>query len=388
MKIFNRFNANQQILANKGAIPLPNRLTFEPTLACNLTCTMCDRYEKPDKYNLKYLSFENIKDMIERLPRSIRQVYIVGGEPMIRNDIIDICREFLKKGIRVHVHTNGTFVDATLKLSSFKDVTMHFSIDGPSDMHNQIRGQSYVFERNAKIFNEFKMQKKYFSINSVITEENIDVLKELIRILEEEGIKPNFLNVELARRYTKEIIEETAGILGIMPSDIPMYLKENAIPNYSFEKFRENVIELDKELRKYRFKYSFSPINLLDNLKDFYFRTFRKNNELHCTHFDELRIDSRGNIVHCHIIRKSFGNVLERPIEEIWNSEEFCQFRVNLVKNNLAPVCETCYRAEKVSFIKNPYIRIKELIPQFSLLNKKNLHPYHEPNSEEETIKI
>jgi radical SAM protein with 4Fe4S-binding SPASM domain len=373
MNLINKLNIKQSILDNNGVMPLPKKLTFEPTLACNLTCTMCDRYEKPTRHNVKYLGLKEIKEIIEKLPKSIREVYIVGGEPLIRNDIIDICKEFLKKGIKVKIHTNGTFVDVTLELSKIKGIKVLFSIDGPTDVHNKIRGQSKVYERNMKIFRELKNQKKNFSVTSVIAEENIDMLIEMITMLKKEGVKPNFLTIELTRRYTKNLIQESADILKIKPSDIPMHLKENVIPSYSFEKFKESVIELDKELKKLEYDYFFHPRYLLNNLKEFYYRTFRKNNELYCTHFDELRIDSKGNINHCHIFRKNFGNVFERPIEEIWNSKEFCEFRVNLIKNNLSPVCETCYRAKNISFIKNSYVHLSRLYSKVNSLKKKEV---------------
>jgi len=373
MKLINRLNIKQRILDNKGVMPSPKKLTFEPTLACNLTCTMCDRYEKPTKHNIMYLEFDQIKIMIESLPNSIKDVYVVGGEPLIRNDIIDICKEFLKKGIKVMIQTNGTFVDVTMELSNLKDVMVIFSLDGPKEVHNKIRGQPNVYERNLKIFRDYRRKKKDIIITSVITDENLTVLKELIKILENEGIKPNFLIVELTRRYTKELIQETAELMKIEPWEIPMLLKENVLPSYSFEKFKKSVIELDKELKKYRYKYCYYPRDLLKNLKEFYYRTYRKNNELYCTHLDELRIDSKGNVIHCHVFRKSFGNVFEKSIEEIWNSEEFCEFRVNLIKNNLTPVCETCYRAKNTSFLRNSYMKISEISSSINSLMKKKI---------------
>ena len=57
-------------------------------------------------------------------------------------------------------------------------------------------------------------------------------------------------------------------------------------PSYSYEEFKENIIELDKEFKKYGFKYCYYPRNLFENLKEYYYRTFREKNQLYCTHLD------------------------------------------------------------------------------------------------------
>ena len=41
----------------------------------------------------------DIIKLIERLPKTIKKVYISGGEPFVRKDIIDICKNFLKREI-------------------------------------------------------------------------------------------------------------------------------------------------------------------------------------------------------------------------------------------------------------------------------------------------
>lgn len=56
------------------------------------------------------------------------------------------------------------------------------------------------------------------------------------------------------------------------------------------------------------------------------------------------RINAQGEVIFCPFIKKPFGNLLEQSFEEIWNNEEFKQFRKKLVKNNLAPVCSRCCR--------------------------------------------
>lgn len=344
---------NQRILNRKGVMPLPRKLIFEPTLMCNLKCSMCERYQNYSKKNKNELGLSEIRRFIEKLPKSIRSVYISGGEPFMREDIIDICKSFSKKGMLVYIQTNGTFVESTLKLAKIRNVRMLFSLDGPPNIHNMIRGQSFVYERTMSILRVLKYDlKKDFVITSVITDENLTFLKDFIEKLKKEHLKPNWLIIELARRYTKDIMNETLNILKLNPRDLSLHIKDDILPSYSYKKFKKYMLELDKKLKKNRFKFTYYPINLFDKLEEFYYRSYRRNNELYCTHLNELRIDSQGNIIPCFTIRKNFGNVTADSLEDIWNSKEYCIFRTNLIKNNLAPICETCYRAVDHSFYK------------------------------------
>ena len=61
-----------------------------------------------------------------------------------------------------------------------------------------------------------------------------------------------------------------------------------------------------------------------------------------CREMTNLRIDPNGNVLPCGFIRKSFGNVFQEPVEEIWNGKEFRTFRRMLLGGNLLPVCKRC----------------------------------------------
>ncbi len=49
-----------------------------------------------------------------------------------------------------------------------------------------------------------------------------------------------------------------------------------------------------------------------------------------------------GDVLHCYVIRKSFGNIGERSLADMWNSPEAARFRLDLLGQNLTPICENC----------------------------------------------
>ena len=349
------FKARSRLLEREGKMPLPKHLIFEPTVVCNLNCTMCERHVSAGALKKKELEFEEIRKFINNLPPSIESVYISGGEPTLRPDLIDIIKCFRKRGMVVNFQSNGTLVDRVLEASRIKGVFPSFSLDGPRDVHNKIRGKSFVFDRNMKIFHALREElHKGLIITSIICEDNLHVLKEMIGLLKEEDLVPDLIIFELARWITKEMVEDTIRLLGVNEEDLPPHLKDRETPSFSYEDFSKLLTELNETLQKNKFNYLFVPKNLLERSKEFYYRSYRDSHELFCEHLEVLRIGSEGNVTPCFNIRNSLGNVTRDSIETIWNSREFRDYRVNLIENNLTPLCESCFRCLDIHTYKEP----------------------------------
>ena len=55
-----------------------------------------------------------------------------------------------------------------------------------------------------------------------------------------------------------------------------------------------------------------------------------------------------GDIAPCCIARvNSFGNLYENSIEEIWNNQNFKDFRKSILEDKENPICKTCYKSEE-----------------------------------------
>jgi radical SAM protein with 4Fe4S-binding SPASM domain len=333
------------ILLNQGKMSLPRMLIFEPTLRCNLDCVMCDRDKKKLIEKRKEMELDDIKIMIENLPKTINTIYISGGEPFVRKDIYDICKLFLDEfntKVKILIQTNGMFVSRVLRLTELKRVSFNLSIDGPRNIHNMMRGDNTSFDNVMNLFKLLILKGKIISTTTVISEYNLKHVVKLLEYIRDEDIKPSVMIIEYERKFSKGIIEDSAEVLGLNTDHFPVTIHKDVIPSYSFQVLRKQLEEIDKTLKTNGFKFFYLPSDLKQKTRDYYYRKKNKN-PMYCYNLSVLRVDPYGDVIPCFTIRKKFGNILKTPFVDIWNSREFRMFRQKLIKNNLAPVCEACF---------------------------------------------
>ena len=118
---------------------LPYLFGLVITDKCNLNCFYCES-KNSGRY---HFSFDQAKDTIENAyGRGHRSLYFTGGEPMIWEDnghkLDGLIKYARKVGfLEVFIFTNGTIPLA------IEQCNYIVTIDGPKDIHNQIRDNSY-----------------------------------------------------------------------------------------------------------------------------------------------------------------------------------------------------------------------------------------------------
>ncbi|MDH4233018.1 MAG: radical SAM protein [Nitrospirota bacterium] len=114
---------------------------------CNLNCFYCES-KNSGRY---HFSFEQAKKTIqEAYARGHRSLYFTGGEPMVWEDDGHNLEELVRFArdigfLEVFIFTNGT------RPLSIANSNYIVTIDGPKDIHDKIRGNSYdVILRNVR----------------------------------------------------------------------------------------------------------------------------------------------------------------------------------------------------------------------------------------------
>lgn len=328
-------------IEDNGVVPLPKTIIFEPTMRCNLDCKMC-YLSKELKKKAPQLTFDQIKKVIDKFPKTVKTVMMTGGEVFMRSDIIDIIRYLKLKGFNVHLTVNGTLITKE-KVQEMKKlgnvISCGVSIDGSEKFHDSIRGVPGSYKKAVNCLKMMNSAGIITSIVCVLQDSNIENLNNLIQLAKDIGIKKVYFEYE--RLYPKEDINESLKAIGNQDLN-SLETTSNPKRGYTKSKLIQKIKEAEKVGKELGVKVCYFPYFFRSHVKECYERNTRKNNVCGCYGLLSTRIDNLGNVVHCYALRKSFGNLFEKSFEEIWNSKEYKDLRKKLLKNNLLPVCETC----------------------------------------------
>ncbi|HNZ86405.1 MAG TPA: radical SAM protein [bacterium] len=323
---------------------LPSGIAFEPTTKCNLNCRMC--YQKQERALCNQdIKLEDVKKSFLPLKGRIKSIGLIGAEVFMRRDIFEMIHYFNTLNMSVYLATNGTLInDENIEeLKNCKNVTgIGYSLDGPRDYHNFIRGQSYAYD---KLLKAIELTRNNFNttVNSVIMDDNINYLFEVANIVKDQGVKNYSLQFEMFS--TKAELEESARILGIDEKDFAVELKESC--TYKFDKGQ--LFKILNELKKISGLNILIQPNIFNIYPDEYLNgSLREKVKLYCKDMNTLRLNAQGSVILCPFIKREFGNILEQDVSEIWNSEEFINIKKKIISNNLLPICKRCCRLGKM----------------------------------------
>jgi len=117
--------------------------TIAVTNRCNLRCRMCSIWQHRDRDALRPEDFE-------KLPSTLRHVNICGGEPFLREDLLEVV-EVIKsrsRSCRIIIFTHGSLPRIIEKnMEKMSDVGVRVSIDGTEEEQDGIKGVKGSFSR-------------------------------------------------------------------------------------------------------------------------------------------------------------------------------------------------------------------------------------------------
>lgn len=179
-------------LSGNYSIVKPLDVLCEITYNCNLKCPTCFRWtSKPDENELK---LEDWKTAILDLKRWLRvfNLYFGGGEPFLREDILDICKFAVEKNIGVSIVSNGSLIDKYLAkriVSSGLDA-LSLSLNSLNpEVHNKTRGTLDSFtEVMSAIENLKERGRMKLTISTTAMKENINDLVGLVEFVRSQGL--------------------------------------------------------------------------------------------------------------------------------------------------------------------------------------------------------
>jgi MoaA/NifB/PqqE/SkfB family radical SAM enzyme len=190
--------------------PSPPFLILFINSICNQKCEHCFYWRNLNRRD--DLSKEEIFALSRSLGR-IENLNLSGGEPFLRPEFGEICRQFIRHNRvrQIYVPTNGYFTDRTVKQITEtlkeKDLNLfvaEISLDGLGEFHNRFRGSPGAFDKAMETYEalarlqESDRRLRIHSI-STATDVNMDEIRRLTSYLFERCPKMDHHNLALIR---------------------------------------------------------------------------------------------------------------------------------------------------------------------------------------------
>jgi len=147
---------------------------------CNLHCSHCYWWMSRNS-SMQELSLEGWKHVIDEIFKkrfNVTHVYLLGGEPYLRPDVVELFSNEMYR--KCTVITNGT-----MPIKFFKGIVLYIiSVDGPKEVHDMIRGKTYdKIKSNVKEFTSTYGKKGkgfYTTVNMTINTLNYKHVKGMV----------------------------------------------------------------------------------------------------------------------------------------------------------------------------------------------------------------
>jgi radical SAM protein with 4Fe4S-binding SPASM domain len=289
------------LLYQQGMVMPPKLVAWDSTRRCNLNCQHCGA--KKENYPRELMTDEIEKLIGEIAEWGVQYFGVTGGEPLMRQDLLDIFAYAKRKGLSTSLATNGFFIDE-LKAKEIARLfdSVQISLDGPEATHNQIRENQLAF---AKAIGAMRLLKltgvRQLTISSVITPTNLPQFDELAEIVKQ--IEPNIWKIVL-----------------VMPIGRAEENQNLVLDKEQFMSLVEKIIKLRKQWKK-KTKIDLGENSAYLGECDSHVR----ETPFFCpVGFNACCVGVDGNIRGCpeqpDIEYFREGNILEKSLKEIWTN--------------------------------------------------------------------
>jgi radical SAM protein with 4Fe4S-binding SPASM domain len=304
----------------KNYLYSPEKVYFEVSSKCNLKCSHCYFYPHSGKEDLSLDEIRKLSDELERL--GVFSIALGGGEPLLREDIVEIVKQFCNKNLFVTLATNGTMLSESLAEELWKVGlrSIQFSLDGVEEVHNNIRGQD-VFKKVQEAIKLAKIVGFNVGIKMTIQKNNAESIRNVYLISKNLCCESFSFNRVIPAGRAKALFD----VIHVPSSQYDVLLKQ-------FDEFYEK----DRDLCKPQVTHD-DIIHFKENScsgEDFGCPAGRTS----------ISISPDGAIKPCSYFPSNFtcGNIREKSLQEIWlYSDLLLQLR-RIKRADLWEPCKSC----------------------------------------------
>lgn len=326
---------------------------------CNLHCKMCDVGNKNLDTNFAQnligthpinMPLELIKMIIDQTAKHYPKVKLgyAFTEPLVYPHLEASLHYAKNKNIKTSITTNALTLKHKAKMLVESGLSqLNISLDGPQDIHNEIRGHKKSFQKAIEGIEAILElnPNQLISIYCVITEWNIGYLKIFADIFKDYPLlQIGFMHTNFT---PKEVADYHNGTWASLYPATVSNIDEINIDNFDMEVLWQEIKEISNT--NYPYKISFSPeIESKEKLYEFYHNPKKIMGKRCNDIYTNIMIKSDGSVIPAHgrCYNLSIGNIYNNNLKEIWHSSTLSKFRKNLSNSGgLLPACSRCCSA-------------------------------------------
>ncbi len=312
-------------------------IVWNMTRRCNLKCVHC--YARAvDVHGKDEIDTASAKRMIDDLAAyGVPVMLFSGGEPLVREDLVELAAYAVEKGMRAVISTNGTLITPQ-KAAELKKVGLSYvgiSLDGLEEAHDRFRGKKGSFAKALEGVENCQAEGLKVGLRFTINERNAGEIPGIFNILRD---------MEIPRACFYHLVYSGRG-------------SELIREDLDHQATRDVVDLIIDETRKCFDAGKPKEILTVDNHADgpyLWMRLARENPERAGRVFELLQFNEGNNSgrgigciswdgkVHADQFWREhvFGNVLERPFSQIWDDPDI--ELLAMLKNKKAHVGGRC----------------------------------------------
>ncbi len=167
----------------------PVLAVFEVCLRCNSSCGYCNLPLNVSRYEM---TRQEIRRVFTALYKDgVRFVFVQGGEPLLRRDLVEILEDLAEVGFSLTLITNGTkFTPSLIARLATLPLNLSISLDTlDRNRYRQIRGADQLPQVLAGIdlLEEFRQPK---FLTCIVSEPNRQDVMEVVRFARARGFIP------------------------------------------------------------------------------------------------------------------------------------------------------------------------------------------------------
>ncbi len=342
-----------------GTSAYPETISFLLTYRCNLRCKMCGQWGESGsskKFSAQTLneeiSLDLVKGVIDEVKGFKPNITLFGGEPFMHQQCLAAASYIKEAGLRCNIITNGTllekFAEPIVKLGIDEII---FSLDGPRDIHDNMRNAKGTFDKAMKGLGAVAEAKRQFgsetplvNISSTLFETNYKYLDDIVEAAEK--IEAKSITFHHLIFLSRKIYEQHNLLFdshfktrcddwgGFVRDSLPQIEVKYLIAKIAELKNRDSKVGIsfypnfsDPDVERYYTDFDFVPTSYKNRCVSPWMVAY---------------IFPDGTVRPCQSLNYSSGNLKENGFKKIWNNENHIRFRQITKRLKRYPVCSRC----------------------------------------------